>query len=69
MLYEMTCLPFGISIAPFLFTQICKPVFSWFRAQSISCTFYIDDILEQIVVNGELLVVLPNGQYLVRCQF
>jgi len=34
-LYEMTCLPFGISIAPFLYTKICKPVFSWFRAQSI----------------------------------
>jgi len=44
-LYEMTCLPFGISVAPFLFTKICKPVFSWFRAQSIRCTFYIDDSL------------------------
>lgn len=26
-------------------------------------------ILQQIILNGPYLVVLPNGQYYVRCQF
>lgn len=45
MLYHWVCLPFGLSCAPFVFTKILKPVFTWFRAQNIRCGYYIDDSL------------------------
>lgn len=44
-LYKFTCLPFGISSAPRLFTKILKPVYSWFRYQGFRCSYYIDDSL------------------------
>lgn len=44
-LYSFVCLPFGLSCAPYLFTKIMKPIFAWFRQQSIRCSYYIDDSL------------------------
>ena len=44
-LYEYQCLCFGLSLAPFYFKKIMKPIFSQLRREGISCTFYIDDSL------------------------
>lgn len=44
-LYEFTCLPFGLSTAPYVFTKIMKPVVSSFRLKGISCVVYLDDFL------------------------
>ena len=44
-LYEYQCLCFGLSLAPFYFTKIMKPIFSQLRREGISCTYYIDDSL------------------------
>ncbi|WAR08419.1 hypothetical protein MAR_018377, partial [Mya arenaria] len=33
-LYKFICLPFGLAIAPLLFTKILKPIYAWFRKQS-----------------------------------
>jgi len=44
-MYMFVCLPFGISIAPFLFTKLLKPVYAWLRQQGIRCSYYIDDSL------------------------
>ena len=38
-----TC--FGLSLAPYHFTEVMKPVFSQLRKEGIPCTFYIDDSL------------------------
>lgn len=44
-LYEFTCLPFGLSSAPFCFTKLMKPVVSSLRLHGISCVNYLDDFL------------------------
>ena len=44
-LYEYQCLYFGLSLAPFYFTKVMKPIFSQLRREGISCTYYIDDSL------------------------
>ena len=44
-LYEYQCLCFGLSLAPFYFTKVMKPIFSKLRREGINCTFYIDDSL------------------------
>lgn len=43
-LYEFTCLPFGISSAPYIiFTKITKPVTTYLRKLGILCVAYLDD--------------------------
>ena len=44
-LYQFVCLCFGLSLAPFFFTKVMKPVFSRLRHEGINCTYYIDDSL------------------------
>lgn len=44
-LYEFTCLPFGLSSAPYVFTKIIKPIVSYLHQQNICCTVYLDDFL------------------------
>ena len=44
-LYEYQCLCFGLSLAPFYFTKVMKPIFSQLRREGINCTYYIDDSL------------------------
>jgi hypothetical protein len=43
--YEFTCLPFGLSSAPWGFTKILKPVVAFLRKNGIKLIFYLDDIL------------------------
>lgn len=44
-LYEFTCLPFGLSVAPYIFTKIMKPVLRILRTNGILCVNYLDDFL------------------------
>lgn len=42
--YEFTCLPFGLSTAPYVFTKILKPVFTLLRSRGLISVRYLDDI-------------------------
>lgn len=44
-LYQFTCLPFGLSSAPFCFSKLMKPVVSYLRSLGISNVNYLDDLL------------------------
>lgn len=44
-LYKYTCLPFGLSLAPFLYTKLTKPVVAKLRVQGILVSLYLDDTL------------------------
>ena len=62
--YEFTCLPFGLSAAPRVFTKIIKPVVAWMRQFGCRMITYIDDNLlvapskEEAQVLARLMVVL-----------
>jgi len=43
--YQFTCLPFGLSCAPWRFTKVMKPVAIFLRAMGVCMIVYIDDIL------------------------
>lgn len=43
--YEYTCLPFGLSSAPYVFTKLMKPVMAFLRKKGHISVIYIDDIL------------------------
>jgi len=45
-LYSYTVLVFGLSVAPRLFTKICKPVLAHIRGKlGVRCSLYIDDMI------------------------
>ena len=44
-LFSFSCLPFGLSSAPKIFTKILRPIYAWFRQHCIRCSYYIDDSL------------------------
>ena len=44
-LYEFACLPFGLSIAPRVFTKIMKPVVALLRQLGIRLIIYLNDLL------------------------
>jgi len=44
-LYEYNCLPFGLNIAPLVFTKLMKPVLNSLRSQGFRSVAYLDDIL------------------------
>ena len=43
--YEFTAMPFGLNVAPRLFTKIMKPVVASLRSQGVCLIIYLDDIL------------------------
>ena len=43
-LFEFTCLPFGLSSAPRVFTKVMKPVVAGLRGKGIRLVIYLDDI-------------------------
>ena len=43
--FEFSCLPFGYSLAPRVFTKIFKPVMAYFRFLGFRVFIFIDDIL------------------------
>lgn len=44
-LYEFNCLPFGLNIAPRVFTKIMKPVLAHLRKLGFLSNVYLDDFL------------------------
>ena len=44
-MFEFTCLPFGLSIALFIFTKVMKPVVLHLRKLGFMSIIYLDDIL------------------------
>lgn len=44
-LYEFSCLPFGLSTAPYTFTKIMKPVVGYLRSRGFVSVLYLDDFL------------------------
>ncbi|KAM4723097.1 uncharacterized protein WCC33_009317 [Rhinophrynus dorsalis] len=43
--WQFTCLPFGLSSAPWCFTKLLKPVIAYLRSRGIRLIIYLDDIL------------------------
>lgn len=43
--YKFTCLSFGLSSSPLVFTKLMKPVINALRSQSFLSVIYLDDIL------------------------
>jgi hypothetical protein len=44
-LYDYSCLPFGLSSAPRVFTKLLKPVVAYLRELGIRLVIYLDDLL------------------------
>lgn len=44
-LFEFTCLPFGLSSAPYTFSKLMKPIVKFLRSLNILCVNYLDDYL------------------------
>ncbi|XP_066600551.1 uncharacterized protein [Prorops nasuta] len=43
--YEWNCIPFGLNVAPWLYTKIMKPVVNFLRNKGLSSVVYLDDWL------------------------
>lgn len=43
--YQFTCLCFGLASAPWAFTKLLKPVVAFLRKRGIRLVIYLDDIL------------------------
>jgi len=43
--YQFTCLPFGLSTAPRVFTKLLKPAMMYLRSKGVCSVIYIDDVL------------------------
>ena len=62
-----TCLPFGLSCAPWAFTKVLKPVVAFLRSLGIRLIIYIDDILvigkspDEVRDHVEALIALLEG--------
>jgi len=65
--YQFTCLPFGLSCAPWVFTKVMKPVSIFLRSMGVRMIVYIDDILlmaesaAQVKLHLEALLYLLTG--------
>ena len=44
-LYQYCSLPFGLNVAPYVFTKLLRPVMAVLREQGIRLVIYLDDIL------------------------
>lgn len=42
--YQYKCLPFGLSVSPYIFTKLTKPLASHLRQHGINLIIYLDDI-------------------------
>ena len=44
-LYEYLVLPFGLCLAPLVFTHMTKPLQAFLHTERVRCIFYLDNIL------------------------
>ena len=65
--YQFTCLPFGLSCAPWAFTKVLKPVAAFLRGIGARLIVYIDDILvigkapDEVWNHTDALIALLEG--------
>ena len=65
-LLEFACLPFGLSVAPRLFTKLLKPVVSLLRRTGIRLIIYLDDLLFMNQSKEGLGLDMATAQYLLE---
>ena len=65
--YHFTCLPFGLSSAPWVFTKTLKSALALLRAKGVRLIAYIDDILVLAESKELLLDHLEGICYLLEC--
>ena len=65
--YHFTCLPFGLSSAPGVFTKTLKPALALLHARGVRLIAYIDDILVLAESKELLLDHLEGMSYLLEC--
>ena len=53
-IYQFTCLPFGLALAPWVFTKTLRPIAALARELGMQVVFYIDDILLMAESKGKL---------------
>lgn len=59
-LYQFTCLPFGLCSAPYIFTKLLKPLVNFLRLKDHMSVVYLDDFLTLLIlVNVILIIPLP----------
>ena len=44
-IYQWNCIPFGLNVAPWLFTKVMKPVVNFLRSENLISVVYLDDWL------------------------
>ena len=44
-LFKFTCLPFGLSSIPYVFTKLLRPILTFLRDKGVCCLMYLDDML------------------------
>ena len=70
--YQFTCLPFGLSCAPWTFTKVMKPLMTLLRSWGIRIIIYIDDMLtlansrEEATQHLEVLVLLESLGFIIN---
>ena len=63
--FEFTCLPFGLTSAPRVFTKVMRIVIAYLRDRGIRCVIYLDDLLlmnrNREVLKEQTLTALDTG--------
>lgn len=62
-LYQFTCLPFGLNIAPYVFTKVLRPVVAYLRKQRWQSVTFLDDML---VFSSTAQKCKENVEYTIR---
>ena len=65
-LLEFACLPFGLAVAPRVFTKIMKPVVALLRRTGIRLIIYLDDLLFMSSSKVGLQQDMTTAQYLLE---
>ena len=61
--YQFKAMPFGLNVAPRVFTKLLKPVVAWLRGQGIRLIIYLDDIL---IMASSVELVKQHKQITIR---
>ncbi len=65
-LLEFACLPFGLTVAPRLFTKVLKPVVALLRQAGIRLIIYLDDLLFMSQSKEGLGLDMATARYLLK---
>ena len=65
--YQFTCLPFGLSSAPWVFTKTLKPAIALLRELGVRIIVYIDDMLLLAETRSSLRNHIAGTRYILEC--